>query len=549
MGILGGTLAATGCKPELVDSFDPTKTGVLVANYNGGVGEKWLEEMAVRFEEEYKDVSFEEGKTGVDIVWDHSKGHGGKEIVNTLRADTKNHVFFTQAVDYQMMTDSNLFADITDLVTETVGSDGKKIEKKLTDDKKDFLLKDGKYYAIPHYELYNGIQYDAGVFLTKKLYFADAFNPDGTRAFILNDKTKKSCGPDGKYNTYDDGLPSSYEEFYRVIERMTSNGVIPFVWTGKSTHYTNMLLSVLFQEYIGADGFDVLLNFEEKEIEVVTNHAGGVVQTENQTLTKDTAYKVKSSAAMYYALEFCEKIFKKDSGNYPTECVGAEYTHLDAQEKLWNSGLDGGDYVAMLIDGNYSYNEALADGIFDRLKEDYPETYQKKDIRYMPLPQQYSGTVTEGNGSSPVLLDTYMSYAFINANTTGAQLEAAKAFLSFAYTDEELKNFTLTTNGIVKGVSYDLTEIAKDENLCSNGKNMLQIRQAAVEGNSLIFPFNSSRTFRLNSSLFDFRTGGAFWNSKQATIVYNAFSGNLTAATYFDEMQWTETEWSAIINK
>ena len=256
---IGCTLIGAGCGPQIVEQIDKNKTALIIANYNGGVGETWLDEMVIRFEKAYENVSLEDGKLGIDVVVDHSKDYSGKEIVSTMRADRKNHLFFTQAMDYYTMVNEGFMADITDVVTETVGSDSKKIESKLSSDKQDFLKKDGKYYAIPHYELYNGIQYDAGVFASKKLYFSDNFNQDGTRAFILNANTKKSCGPDGKYNTYDDGLPSSYEEFYRLIGQMKTNNVIPFIWTGKSMHYTNMLLTALFDNYIGAEGYETLL--------------------------------------------------------------------------------------------------------------------------------------------------------------------------------------------------------------------------------------------------------------------------------------------------
>ena len=547
LGTVGCALMSTACGPEVVDKVDKTKTALRIANYNGGVGEEWLEKMALRFEETYKDVPFEEGKMGVDIVLDHNKKYSGNEIGTTLPADTSNNIYFTQALYYNQFVNDGLLADITDLVTETTGSDNKKIQDKLSEAQKDFLQVDGKYYALPHYELYNGIQYDAGVFATKKLYFSDSFNADGTRKYILSANAKKSPGPDGIYNTYDDGLPSSYEEFYRLIDTMKDNNVIPFVWTGKSPHYTNMLLSSLHDNYVGAEFYDLLLNFEETEIELVTSHAGGTLQTKKEKLTKETAYKAKSSAGMYYALEFCQKIFKKDSGYFPVSCTAGGYTHLDAQERLWNSGLDGDKYVGMLIDGNYSYNEAENDGILDRMKEDYPLTYKQKDVRYMPMPVQYSGTVKEGEGKSPVLVDSSMSYAFINASTKGVALEVAKKFLSFAYSDSELAQFTLDTNGVVKGVSYDLESLAENENLCNNGRTMLQMRSAAMQAGSFVYPYVNTPIFRANANMFQFKSGGLFWQTKSAASVYNGFNDGMTVAKYFDEMQWTQSQWSEII--
>ena len=58
----------------------------------------------------------------------------------------------------------------------------------------------------------------------ERLYFSDDIDTDGTRKFIINNNTKKSCGPNGEYGDYDDGLPSSYQEFYKLLEKMNRWG-------------------------------------------------------------------------------------------------------------------------------------------------------------------------------------------------------------------------------------------------------------------------------------------------------------------------------------
>ena len=73
--------------------------------------------------------------------------------------------------------------------------------------------KNGSYYALPHYEIYTGLVYDADLFTEKAFYFAKGGG-------WTDEDSEKSCGPDGIYNTYDDGLPSSYEEFYKMMDKM-----------------------------------------------------------------------------------------------------------------------------------------------------------------------------------------------------------------------------------------------------------------------------------------------------------------------------------------
>ena len=102
---LGTSLLSACGGPEIVDSADATKTTLRIANYNGGVGEEWLEKLAVRFEDAYKDEVFETGKKGVDVRIDHQKNYSGKEITNSLRADTNNHIYFTHKKIDQILSE------------------------------------------------------------------------------------------------------------------------------------------------------------------------------------------------------------------------------------------------------------------------------------------------------------------------------------------------------------------------------------------------------------------------------------------------------------
>ena len=144
-------------------------TAIYVANYAGGVGTKWLDNAIKRFEAAYENESFEEGKTGVVVKFDHDKKYDGKQLQTTLRGNQYD-IFFTQMVDYNKFASNGSFLDITDLVTTTkVYGEDKTILDKMNSSVAEALSIDGKYYAIPHYELYQGVSYDAGVFKSKNL--------------------------------------------------------------------------------------------------------------------------------------------------------------------------------------------------------------------------------------------------------------------------------------------------------------------------------------------------------------------------------------------
>ena len=48
-------------------AVDSSKTQLYVGTFDGGFGDEWLNTIARRFEEEYAETSFEEGKTGIQI--------------------------------------------------------------------------------------------------------------------------------------------------------------------------------------------------------------------------------------------------------------------------------------------------------------------------------------------------------------------------------------------------------------------------------------------------------------------------------------------------
>ena len=328
-------VSITACS-TVVEDIDSDKSQLYVANYTGGTGEKWLEDVKNRFETQYQETSFEEGKKGVQIITDSNKSYDGTTLETTLETSDFD-VFFTHGAAYFSYASSGNLLDITSLVKTKLGSDNKTIESKLTNEAKSILPIDGKYYAIPHADFTSAnIQYDAGVFKSKNLYFSAEIDANdttypGTRKFVANSSAEKSCGPNGVKGDYDDGLPSTYMEFYKMMDKMTKNNVIPFVWTGKSMHYTNILTNSLLIAYLGGDLSTVNYDFEsEGTLEVIESFAGDKPNVTTITgINENNANKIRSSAALYYALELCDKVFSNEK-NYYRESPLTTYTHLDA---------------------------------------------------------------------------------------------------------------------------------------------------------------------------------------------------------------------------
>ena len=547
------TFSSVACGSRVIEDIDPTKTNISVALYSGGYGTVWIDEAVERFEEYYAERSFEEGKTGVKVIVDKNKSYTGQSLATTVPVGTAD-IYFTGATPYYDLATAGSLIDITDLVTETVNAqDGKTIESKLTDNLKQTLHLNGRYYAIPLYEAYGGVSYDAGIFKNKNLYFSNRLDTEdeeypGTNSFVLNVNDTKSCGPDGVYGTYDDGLPSTYMEFYKLMSQMLKKSVQPFVFASAYANYANELLVALFKNYVGVDGVSAVYNFNSngQEIDVVTGFNGDEPISEKTVLVRENANKIKSSLGLYYATEFCKKVFS-DIRYYGSSSTTV--THLNAMEKFMKSVLDGNKYIGMLIDGNWWYNEASEDELFESVERQYPRTYQQKEVRFMPLPHQYEGTVTPRDASDPlvpVLTGTCTTFSYIAATCSPEKIEAAKLFLSFCYGDEELRRATVLSNGVLRAVNYDFSDLKSQ--VVPFAQSFLEMREQAKTKYREISVFSNDPIFLRNQMYFSMAGNSEFWkttvNGTDFATVFAAFHGsNVSAKDYFNGLKISDATW------
>ena len=301
----------TGCRDRNVvpggEEIDYDKTQLYVSNFDGGIGTEWLYKMKQIYEEKNAEVSYEEGKKGVQILVDPHKNNG-YHMINTFDGSTID-ISFNQNIRYNDWVAKDLFLDITDVVTGSYEGDSGTIESKLDQAQKDFLKKNGKYYAIPHYAGYQSLIYNIDLFDKKGFYFADEVD-NGNDGFIVKGE-KKSCGPDGVYGTQDDGLPSSYEEFFKLCDYMVSRGVTPMVWTCQyAVDYYQGLMNAVYQAYEGKE--DTMLNYTynsgDNTTEIITSFSEGKPVTQNVKITPENGYLLKQQTGRYYAIEFFSKL-------------------------------------------------------------------------------------------------------------------------------------------------------------------------------------------------------------------------------------------------
>lgn len=576
--LCGSATAFSACGSSLFiddggQDIDSTKTQLYVYNFNGGVGSEWLELAAARFEEEFADYELN-GRTGVQIVIDDSRKEGRTELEDTLeRGTTVNEIFFGEHMFYSDWADAGYMVDITDIVTEKLTEYGetRSIEDKLSDEKKAMLtspngywdgydfVSGGRYYALPHYEGFQGVTYNVTLFDRFLLYFNDDGEIIGSVGGTLDDK---SAGPDGRTGvdpdtgidySADDGLPASIEQFMELCEYMASaTQVTPFVWTGMYSEYFTILLDALVTAQLGKEGSEVLYTFNGDYVRdpqnvpptvstVITGFDGsGNPQLGETIIDETTGYLLWQRAELYYALQFADALLNSvENGTgqwYTNDSTSNSYDHLSAQADFVDGTYDSANMIGMLIDGNYWENEA-ADAIA-RSESSYNYDYDEdSNFAWMPLP----GVATGDTGSTTLTLkDSMQAYAFIYSGIDEDKIPLAKEFLQFCYTDESLKEFTLTT-GVTRDLDYDLTdeELAA---LSSYAQSIWNYRETAdiVDTSSIYTVYQVNEEVLLNAF---WRTQGTGTNVDRP---YTAFwVEGLTAQEFFEGLAplHTRTSW------
>lgn len=521
-----------GCRGGAIDGIeiDTNKTQLYVYNYDGGVGSEWLDKVITRFETTYADRSFEIGKKGVQVVPKKTKS-GFSGLLQT----SDNAVYFVQQAYYNELAQQGKILDITDIVTEKV--DGVSIEDRLTDTQKAaFTALDDKYYVLPHYVLYSGLTYDKDVFEEYRLYFNKVGNGFTNFALSYNEDFEKgnlSAGPDGIGGTYDDGLPSSYEEFYKLCAQMKKVGVTPFIYSSQYPAYSTQLINGLWVSYTGAEEFyyNVSLNSGDKEARYVSGFEGENPIFSTIKITPENSYYLNAQAGKYYALEFMKKAV--DEGWFDDSIYNGSTSPTDTHRSfiysLPESEVNPSKKpIAMLIEGTHWYNEAK-EVINDAAKK-YP-LRKERNFASMPLPTRYDSSE---ECKKNAVCDSNSSFAFISSRIKNnpVTLEIAKLFLKFCYTEESLQEFTVTT-GVNKGVNYELTN-EQYESLPTYLKSLYDV----AYNSDIVYPYSDSTIFINNQGDFGFAQDTMLWQSGAYGIPIGAFKdSNKSVKEYFST--WT----------
>ncbi len=619
----GVAVSWVGCGDDDTIKIDHTKTQLYYSNYEAGIGRSWVEKTMAAFEEEFKDYSFEENKVGVQVIPYHNRVDTTDSMEANL-PDAVNNIYFTEGFDYMKFATKGLFYDITDVMTQGaitgVDENGdfvredKTIASKLDPTFLDFLdiQKNGQtsYFAVPYYLGNKGLIYDRDLWNEQCFYFGKDGCPsewivqamtegdislETAKTNYANDlkadfkvaykmvnaagvwttydangnvensiEIGLSAGPDGKYNTFDDGLPSTLDEFYVLLDLMVGSSLTPMIWTGKNPGYADMLTLGLWQNDAGVDELKVYYGLEgtmDSLVKIGTDgkivkDASGAIQTESKTFDGSGAqgYDVQRSISLLYALQAAQKIkenpaWRHDDG-YDTSVSHSvvEGKYLRSVEAAKSTSEKR---IAMLMDGAWWQQEASS--VFSSMAAK-DEKYSKanRDFGMLAFPNTTADRLAERieNDEKQTVVSQNESYIFINGNLSedSPQLKVAKTFLSYMNSDKCLEIFTQETN-MLRPVRTEFSDEQK-AGFSKYCRNVIEY----LDNSNVVYPYSENSFVLKNKAYINNALGGWNFQSSPAGSGTNykypltsiGKTAGLSAETYFEGMYsfYSKTYWS-----
>ena len=523
-----------------------------VFSFTGGYGEEWLNSLVSRYKRARAGKEFTiDGKTydGVDFELTKEK----TIMINMMNSGNKFDVWFQEQVYYnQILNNGNIFHDMTDVLTsENPYEPGKTIESKMSDYQKEYYMRDGKYYGIPHYAGYIGIAYNKVMFEEFNWFFKDGYTAAefaNLECFVESESDVKSKGPDGKANTADDGLPTTYDEFFALCA-LIKDKCEPITWAGKHRQeYLNWFKTALAANYEGLDQMSLNYSFDGTATNLIEVDANGnITELADIEINKDNGYELAKQAGKYYAVKFLQEIIAED---YAADgATSTMYTQVQAQEDFVLS--DGSDTTdaAMLVDG--CWWEMEADRTFNDIEQGEGVDV-RDDFGWLPLPMPTQAGADDraaklsAGQKGYTLADTHNSLAFIGKHVSDDLYALCKDFLQFANTDESLAEFTMITD-TTKALNYTMSAEQKAE-MSEYGRSLMEMQENA----NIVYTFSKNTFYQANEATFSqYRTSYSSKyseNDASVDIAIDEFRTGISAEKYFTGLYLYQQEvWKKLV--
>ncbi len=526
--------------------YVPVKPFTLnVYSFSGGYGTDWMESLITRYKKER--AGDEIWVNGIKYDGIHINKTYAKHILESMIGTGEQYdVWFQEQVYYnQYVARGDLFHDMTDVLTsENPYEPGKTLESKMSEEQKAYYERNGKYYGVPHYAGYVGIVYNKQMFdsnwcYLKKDYDKDKLETEPAWCFVSNLDEPRTPGPDGIEFTDDDGLPTTYAEFYALCEYIAGSNK-PITWSGKHRHgYLNWFLMALSANNEGLQQISLNYTYDgtATNLVAVTEDAeGNVTETplEDLAITPANGSELAKQRGKYYAFDFLETIV---DNNWYTETSFSQTNEQTDAQRDFVMGVDNtSERASMLIEGCWWEMESKES--FDSLKQGGGVTNPKDNFRWMPLPcideeaAAARAASIQAGGKGYTLTDTHNSLCFIGKQVSDDVYAIAKDFIQFAYTDESLADFSIITD-TTKAVQYKMTNSQKAK-MSAYGRSLMDMQEKA----DIVCTFAENDFYQKNETRFvDYKTlYDAVYDGKTVQVCVDEFKKGVSATKYFNGM-------------
>jgi hypothetical protein len=528
-----------------------------VYSFTGGYGEEWLNTLATRYKKVRAGKTFTVDGVEYDgIDFEFAKE---KEVMTSMAQKNLHYdVWFQEQVYYnQIIKQDNVFHDMTDVLTsENPYEPGVTLESKLSDYQKEYYKRDtdgdgvkDTYYGIPHYAGYVGLTYNKWMFDENGWYLKKGYNEAYlTQAaqfcFVMDTNAEKTAGPDGVEGTNDDGLPTTYDEFFALCD-VISNNCEAVTWPGGHLDYLNWFMTSLTANAEGLEQMSLNYEFDGTATNLISvANDGTITELPDEQITKDNGHILAQQAGKYYALKFLENVI--DNSYQDPNADNEVCTQTKSQEDfVLSTGVEADD-SAMMVEGVWWEMEAKR--TFDSLKQSTGVDY-RDNFAWMPLPmptkelaaQRVANLAAGGNGYT--LADTHNSLAFIGKAVSDDVYALAKDFIQFANTDESLAEFSMITD-TTKALNYTMSTEQKAK-MSKYGQSLVAIK----EKSDIVYTFSQNAFYQANEATFSqYKSNFATTiNGKSAETAVDEFALGTSAEAYFTGLHlYQQNKWATL---
>lgn len=526
---------------------DPNRTQIYVSVQECGLGNTFLDSLKTKYEALHPEIQImriTNGENNDGVIAEIQ--NGGHDVYMFTHCNIAN---FTNVNNKT----SDLFADISDIVT----ADGENsIHNRLFDSVKGYYNlgteETPSYFVLPWFSSYKGTVYDVDLFEERHYFSTD---PESELYYEGYDGESGTAddnwGPDGREDTFDDGLPATIGDFMQLINTMRmvddqGKWVMPFCWTsfdGYSAGWLNGLWAAYEgQNYMLMTDFDGTYYSTNAEPLVIDNTNGYLTALQN------------GKAA---ALKFGEWIV--NGGHYlplSATAMDNEETQATYLESVVNDSPTA-PRIAFMIEGTWWENEAKATFKEMENTDDEKYAYGTRKFGYLPFPR-FVGAGCDELGV-PEQWNTKLSImggdvgsigSAVAINKKSKVVAEAKEFVKFAYSEAMCADFTIES-GVSKPLQYDMSGRYGD--MTHYQKSVYEITQLSKDENSnveVISGLNRSKHIRTNPSFIEDIVGFTASRTKgSSSTVSDPFTvfiqQTLTASQYIENVEdyITKAKW------